>query len=114
MADMTDQPTFGLDKVLEALRHDLLAAQRGASAENVGLAIKETEVELSFTVEAKAEGGGKLELKVFGIGLGGGGSKAKSDSSVHRIKITLTPLPGSDRALAGGQRDHSQVNQDSG
>jgi hypothetical protein len=37
MTDKADQPTFGLDKVLEALRNDLLAAQVAATKENAGL-----------------------------------------------------------------------------
>jgi hypothetical protein len=114
MTEMADQPTFGLDSVLEALRSDLLAAQRGASSGNVGLTIKDAEVELAFTVEAKAGGGGQVNLKVFGVGLGGGLSKERSDSSVHRIKITLVPLPGSDRAIAGGQRSKETEDQASG
>src|SRR6266568_3256119 len=82
MADPTDQPTFGLDRVLQALRLDLLAAQQRASAENAGLTIKDAEVELAFTVEAKTGGGGKINLRVFGVGAGGGLTREKGDSSV--------------------------------
>ena len=106
MADMTDQPSFGLDRVLEALRRDLLAAQRSATSASAGLMIKDAEVELAFTVEAKAGGGGEINLKVFGVGVGGGLDRERSDSSVHRIKLTLVPLPGADRAIAGGQHAH--------
>lgn len=107
MTEMMDYPTFGLDKVLDALRNDLLAAQLRASSANLGLAIKDAEVEISFTVEAKASGGGQVNLKVFGVGLGAGLCKDRSDSSVHRLKLTLTPLPGSDRAVAGGAQNRA-------
>lgn len=114
MTDGADQPTFGLDKVLEALRNDLLAAQVAATGENAGLTIKETEVELAFTVEARTGGGGSVNLKVFGVGIGGGASKDRSDSSVHRVKITLAPLPGSNRAIAGGQPSRAGQEQGGG
>jgi hypothetical protein len=114
VTDGADQPTFGLDKVLEALRNDLLAAQKAASTENAGLTIKETEVELAFTVEAKTGGGGNVNLKVFGVGIGGGASKEKNDSSVHRVKITLTPLAGTNRAIAGGQPGQESRKQSGG
>ena len=104
MTDTAEPPTFGLDKVLDALRNDLLAAQEKAAAKNAGLTIKDAEVEIAFTVESKRGGKGEVNLKVFGVGLGGGLSKHSSDSSVHRLKITLTPLPDSDRAIAGGRR----------
>jgi hypothetical protein len=110
VTETTDQPTFGLDKVLEALRNDLVSAQQTASSGNVGLTIKETEVELAFTVEAKTGGGGKVNLRVFGVGVGGGLSKEKSDSTVHRIKLVLAPGPG--RALAGGQRGRRSDGED--
>jgi hypothetical protein len=105
MTDKADPQTFGLDKVLDALRNDLLSAQKKASAGNVGLTIKDAEVEIAFTVESKGGGQGEVNLKVFGVGLGGGLSKERSDSSVHRLKLTLAPLPGSDHAIAGGRRN---------
>jgi hypothetical protein len=102
LSGAAEQPTFGLDTVLAALSNDLLQAQAAAEDKQVGLKIKETEVELSFTVEAKTGVEGGINLRVFGVGLGGGASRDRTDSSVHRVKLTLIPLAGTDRAVAGG------------
>jgi hypothetical protein len=109
MSDSTPAPTFGLDRVLAALRDDLLAAETAASKGSYGLGIKEAEVELSFTVGQANEAGGKLDFRVFGVGVGAGATRSKTDSSVHRISLRLVPVSGSaDRAVAGEQPAHHQ------
>jgi hypothetical protein len=100
-AAMSDEPEFGLDKVLEALGHDLVKAQVAAEKGGFGLVVGDAEVEISFTVEKAREGGGGVNLKVFGVGVGGGATLNSSQASVHRITLKLHPKNDDTQVVAG-------------
>ena len=90
----TEESTFGLGDVLDALRRDLLHAQSKAKGGASGLFVQGAEVELAFTVSHGRDGKTGINLKVFGVGFDAGGRLASSSEMVHRIKLTLGPPVG--------------------
>lgn len=86
--------TLGLDVVLAALRRDLIASRQATVEEGAyGLGVAQAQVELNITVaETSSKGGhGGVEVKV--VSFGGRREKITQDQRVHRIALTLVPVP---------------------
>lgn len=86
-----DDEGLGLDEVLLALRHDLVAA-RGRPGEGYGLGVREVEIELAVEVRRRREAEGSVGAKWFVLSgdVSGRGERERSDS--HRITLTLGPV----------------------
>jgi hypothetical protein len=95
------EPTFGLDEMLQALRRDLVAANKTLADGTPILNVGEVEIEVAFTLERSTEKGGGVNFKVFGVGVEAGGKGATGRSYTNRVKITLTPPRP--YGVAGGQ-----------
>ncbi|MFE1781270.1 trypco2 family protein [Streptomyces sp. NPDC059506] len=86
--------TLGLDVVLAALRRDLIASRKATVEEGAyGLGVAQAQVELNITVtETSSKGAhGGVEVKV--VSFGGQREKITQDQRVHRIALTLVPVP---------------------
>lgn len=103
MADEDDQPGLGLDEVLAALRHDLLAAQRSSGEENTGLAVREVQIELSVEVSRHVDAKGEVGAKWFVLSGSASGGGSRGRTSTNRITLTLGPIaPEGSPTTAGG------------
>ncbi|MEJ2863056.1 trypco2 family protein [Actinomycetospora flava] len=91
---------LGLDEVLLALRHDLVAA-RGRPGESYGLGVREVEIELAVEVRRRRAAEGSVGAKWFVLSgdVSGRGERERSDS--HRIRLTLGPV-SPDEDVDGG------------
>jgi hypothetical protein len=102
MADTGDDDGLGLDEVLAALRHDLLAAQRESGGENTGLGVREVKIELSVEVSRRVDAKGEASAKWFVLSGSVSGEGSRERTSTNRITLTLGPIaaagavPGSD------------------
>ncbi len=90
MAD--DEPGLGLDEVLAALRHDLLAAQRSSGEENTGLAVREVQIELSVEVSRHVDAQGEVGAKWFVLSGSASAGGSRDRTSTNRITLTLGPV----------------------
>ncbi len=103
MADEDDQHGLGLDEVLAALRHDLLAAQRSSGEENAGLAVREVQIELSVEVTRHVDARGEIGAKWFVLSGSASGGGSRDRSSTNRVTLTLGPVaPEGSPTTAGG------------
>jgi hypothetical protein len=92
MADTGDDDGLGLDEVLAALRHDLLAAQRDSDGENTGLAVREVEIELSVEVSRRVDARGEVSAKWFVLSGSASGEGSRERRSTNKITLTLGPV----------------------
>lgn len=90
MADEDDG--LGLDEVLAALRHDLLAAQRDSDGENTGLAVREVQIELSVEVTRHVDAKGEVGAKWFVLSGSASAGGSRDRTSTNRITLTLGPV----------------------
>lgn len=92
---------LGLDEVLAALRHDLVAAREANDdAEGgYGLGVTEVEVELSVEVARSVSGEGSVGAKWFVVSGDASGQVSRDRTRAHRIRLTLRPVSS---AEAGG------------
>ena len=110
MADEDDQPGLGLDEVLAALRHDLLAAQRSSGEENAGLAVREVQIELSVEVSRHVDAKGEIGAKWFVLSGSASGGGSRDRTSSNTITLTLGPVaPEGSPTPAGGPVAGSDV-----
>lgn len=97
-----DDPGLGLDEVLAALRHDLVAARDDAGgADGYGLGVAEVEVELSVEVSRSVRGEGSVGAKWFVLSGDASGEASRDRSRAHRIKLTLRPTADGGAGAAG-------------
>jgi hypothetical protein len=93
--DGRDDDGLGLDEVLAALRHDLLAAQRASDGENTGLAVREVQIELSVEVTRHVDAKGEVGAKWFVLSGSASGGASRDRTSSNRVTLTLGPvMPG--------------------
>jgi hypothetical protein len=92
MADTGDDDGLGLDEVLAALRHDLLAAQRDSDGENTGLAVREVQIELSVEVTRHVDAKGEVGAKWFVLSGSASAGGSRDRTSTNRITLTLGPV----------------------
>lgn len=92
MPDEDDQPGLGLDEVLAALRHDLLAAQRAGGEENTGLAVREVQIELSVEVTRHVDAKGEVGAKWFVLSGSASAGGSRDRTSTNRVTLTLGPV----------------------
>ncbi|MDL5155288.1 trypco2 family protein [Actinomycetospora termitidis] len=103
MADDED-PGLGLDTVLKALRHDLLAAQEDGGP-TTGLAVQSVEIELSVEVSRRIGANGEVGAKWFVLTASASGEGSRERTSTNRITLTLGPLSsGTDTTPATTER----------
>jgi hypothetical protein len=100
MADTGDDDGLGLDEVLAALRHDLLAAQRDSGGENTGLAVREVKIELSVEVSRRVDAKGEASAKWFVLSGSVSGEGSRERKSTNTITLTLGPIAATG-AVAG-------------
>lgn len=100
MADEGDG--LGLDEVLAALRHDLLAAQRASGGENTGLGVREVQIELEVEVTHHVDGEGRAGVKWFVLSGEASGRASRDRTSTNRITLTLGPVLSSGGAAGDG------------
>jgi hypothetical protein len=105
--DGRDDDGLGLDEVLTALRHDLLAAQRASDGGNTGLAVREVQIELSVEVSRHVDAKGEVGAKWFVLSGSASGGGSRDRTSSNRVTLTLGPVaPGSgsgEEALTTGE-----------
>jgi NTP-dependent ternary system trypsin peptidase co-occuring protein len=102
--DGQDDDGLGLDEVLAALRHDLLAAQRASGGENSGLAVREVQIELSVEVTRHVDAKGEVGAKWFVLSGSASGGGSRDRTSTNRVTLTLgpvTPGPGEEAPTTG-------------
>jgi hypothetical protein len=93
--DGRDDDGLGLDEVLAALRHDLLAAQRAGGEENTGLAVREVQIELSVEVSRHVDAKGEVGAKWFVLSGSASAGGSRGRTSTNTITLTLGPVaPG--------------------
>jgi hypothetical protein len=96
----SDDDGLGLDEVLAALRHDLLAAQRASGEENTGLAVREVQIELSVEVTRHVDAKGEVGAKWFVLSGSASAGGSRDRTSTNRITLTLGPVtPGPDEEV---------------
>lgn len=102
--DGQDDDGLGLDEVLAALRHDLLAAQRASGEENTGLAVREVQIELSVEVSRHVDAKGEVGAKWFVLSGSASAGGSRDRTSTNKITLTLGPVTSStdDSLTAGG------------
>jgi hypothetical protein len=102
--DGQDDDGLGLDEVLAALRHDLLAAQRASGEENTGLAVREVQIELSVEVTRHVDAKGEVGAKWFVLSGSASAGGSRDRTSTNKITLTLGPVTSStdDSPTAGG------------
>ncbi len=114
MADTGDEQDdgLGLDEVLAALRHDLLAAQRDSDGENTGLAVREVQIELSVEVSRRVNARGEASAKWFVLSGSVSGEGSRERRSTNTITLTLGPVApaaGEEAPTTGGPVAGSDV-----
>ncbi len=90
--DEQDDDGLGLDEVLAALRHDLLAAQRASGEENTGLAVREVQIELSVEVTRHVDAKGEVGAKWFVLSGSASAGGSRDRTSTNTITLTLGPV----------------------
>jgi hypothetical protein len=83
-----------LASAIRSLRGQLVEAVRSAEGEEIQFALGPVELELR--VEAARERGGEAGIKFWLVSIGGKGSL--SSGTLHTVRLTLTPVRGSDAA----------------
>ena len=111
MSDEGEEPGLGLDEVLAALRHDLLAAQRSSGEENAGLAVREVRIELSVEVSRHVDAKGEIGAKWFVLSGSASGGGSRDRTSTNTVTLTLGPITPSagEETAAGGPVAGSDV-----
>jgi len=83
-----DNMQLGLVEAIDALRRDLVVAQRKAEDEKT-LRFRLGPVEMEFLVEVTKEGKGEAGVKFWVVNVSAGGTLTRA--TTHRVSLTLNP-----------------------
>jgi Trypsin-co-occurring domain 2 len=95
-----DNMQLGLVEAIDALRRDLVVAQRKAEEEKT-LRFRLGPVEMEFLVEVTKEGKGEAGVKFWVVNVSAGGTLTRA--TTHRVTLTLHPYDvrtGEDASVA--------------
>jgi hypothetical protein len=92
-----DELSIPLAEALRALRRELLEAIRESKDAELRFALGTVELELQLEISKERGGEGGISFWVLSIG----GKGSRTAGTTHTIRLSLTPVAGSDDVLVG-------------